>query len=286
MTESGKRQFFVARRSRGSGSCAKWRWMTPGRRWRPAFQSANGGKRNRIAAQRNSVICDRWPRRTGPSRAVSRVSVSRSPPLPDPSGASWSEGRAWELTPVAPRPIQPARRDARPPVVARRRARRAAQRCRDPRSRCRSRPRGRGPVQETRMSPAPACPRIRAAMCTAIPPMSQSSSSHSPVWMPMRISMPSVSAPARNASAQRMACVGPSNVVRCPSPVPSPTCRPGTLGRRRVGGLPGVHHAIGPQLPRSSTSRPMLMAPMCKPTWPTWPTPTAGSAPAGPKPGA
>ena len=43
-------------------------------------------------------------------------------------------------------------------------------------------------VRETRISPAPAWPRIRAAMCTAIPPMSASSSSHSPVWMPARIS--------------------------------------------------------------------------------------------------
>jgi glutaminyl-peptide cyclotransferase len=35
---------------------------------------------------------------------------------------------------------------------------------------------------------------MRAAMCTAIPAMSLSSSSHSPVWMPARISTPSVSA--------------------------------------------------------------------------------------------
>ena len=46
------------------------------------------------------------------------------------------------------------------------------------------------------------------------PPMSVSSSSHSPVWMPARISIPNVSASARNASAQRVACVGPSNVAR------------------------------------------------------------------------
>ena len=52
-------------------------------------------------------------------------------------------------------------------------------------------------VRETRISPAPAWPRIRAAMCTASPPMSVSSSSHSPVWMPARIWMPSVSASAR-----------------------------------------------------------------------------------------
>ena len=62
-------------------------------------------------------------------------------------------------------------------------------------------------------------PEIRAAMCTASPAISVSSSSHSPVWMPARISMPSVSASARKASAQRMACVGPSNVARWPSPV-------------------------------------------------------------------
>jgi hypothetical protein len=72
-------------------------------------------------------------------------------------------------------------------------------------------------VRETRMSPASAWPRMRAAMCTA--PMSASSSSHSPVWMPTWISMPNVSASARKASAQRMACVGPSNVMRWPSPV-------------------------------------------------------------------
>ena len=45
-------------------------------------------------------------------------------------------------------------------------------------------------VQETRMSPAPAWPQILAAMCTAIPPMSASSSSHSPVWMPARTRCP------------------------------------------------------------------------------------------------
>ena len=37
--------------------------------------------------------------------------------------------------------------------------------------------------------------------------------------------MPIVSASMRNASAQRMACVGPSNVARWPSPVSSPPCR-------------------------------------------------------------
>jgi hypothetical protein len=47
---------------------------------------------------------------------------------------------------------------------------------------------------ETRISPAAAWPRIRAAMCTAIPPMSEFSGSRSPMWMPKRISMPSVSA--------------------------------------------------------------------------------------------
>ena len=74
-------------------------------------------------------------------------------------------------------------------------------------------------VRETTMSPAPAWPSIRAAICTASPPMSAPSSSHSPVWIPARISIPNVSASARRASAQRIACVGPSNVARCPSPV-------------------------------------------------------------------
>ena len=38
--------------------------------------------------------------------------------------------------------------------------------------------------------------------------------------------MPSVSASARTASAHRMACVGPSNVVRWPSPVLFTTVSP------------------------------------------------------------
>ena len=39
--------------------------------------------------------------------------------------------------------------------------------------------------------------------------MSASNSSHSPVWMPARIWMPSVSASARRASAQRIAFARP-----------------------------------------------------------------------------
>jgi hypothetical protein len=77
-------------------------------------------------------------------------------------------------------------------------------------------------------------PRIRAAMCTAIPPMSASSSSHSPVWMPMRIWMPRVSASARTASAQRMAGVGPSKVARWPSPVLLTTVPPNRSVRSAV----------------------------------------------------
>src|SRR6476660_4309727 len=40
------------------------------------------------------------------------------------------------------------------------------------------------------------------------------------------ISIPHASASARRASAQRMACVGPSNVMRWPSPVPCTTESP------------------------------------------------------------
>ena len=167
------------------------------------------------------------------SRAGSTVSASPSPPRRGPSGASRSEARGWALTPVRPRPIPPARRDARRPGVARCRARHATRRCRGPRSPVPEPTTRSRTVRETRISPAPAWPRIRAAMCTAIPPMSVSSSSHSPVWMPARISMPSVSASARKASAQRMACVGPSNVVRWPSPVLFTTVPP-NLGVRRA----------------------------------------------------
>ncbi len=51
-------------------------------------------------------------------------------------------GPGWALTPVAPRPIRPARRGDRPPAAARCRARRAARRVRGPRSPCPSRPPG------------------------------------------------------------------------------------------------------------------------------------------------
>jgi hypothetical protein len=74
------------------------------------------------------------------------------------------------------------------------------------------------------------------------PPMSLSSSSHSPVWMPMRTSMPNVSASARKPSAQRMACVGPANVARSvlrpgASPTVSTASRLGVRQRRHFGPL-------------------------------------------------
>ena len=55
---------------------------------------------------------------------------------------------------------------------------------------------------------------MRAAMWTAMPPMSLSISSHSPVWIPARIWIANVSASAPRDSAQRMAWVGPSKVTR------------------------------------------------------------------------
>src|SRR5438552_10313625 len=44
-------------------------------------------------------------------------------------------------------------------------------------------------------------------------------SSHSPVWSPALISIPSGPTPSRMAQAQRMARAGPSKVARKPSPV-------------------------------------------------------------------
>ena len=142
--------------------------------------------------------------------------ASPSPRRRDPSGASRVEGRGWALTQVPPRPIPPAGHVDRPPEVARCRARHAARRYRDPRSPCPSRRPGH--AQCARRGSRPARPAQESARrCRK--PMSVSSSSHSPVWIPARISMPSVSASTRNASAQRMAWVGPSNVARWPSPV-------------------------------------------------------------------
>ena len=188
-------------------------------RLNPAATSAPTANRTSERVDSGSCSAREPSGRGGPSRAGSTVCAWPSPPRRGPTGASRSEGRGWALTPVPPR-----RDPARGPW------RSTASSCQVPGTpRSSTLPRSSKPVpepttrsrtvRETRMSPAPAWPRMRAAMCTAIPPMSVSSSSHSPVWMPARISMPSVSASARNASAQRMACVGPSNVVRWPSPV-------------------------------------------------------------------
>ena len=80
-----------------------------------------------------------------------------------------------------------------------------------PRSRspCPSRPPGpHGAGDEN--SPAPACSQIRAAMCTAIHRCGIQQFALASVDASAD-SIPSVSASARRASAQRMACVGPSN---------------------------------------------------------------------------
>jgi hypothetical protein len=55
-------------------------------------------------------------------------------------------------------------------------------------------------------------------MCTAIPDVGVQQFALAGVDAGADLE-PSVSASARNASAQRMACVGPSNVARWPSPV-------------------------------------------------------------------
>src|SRR5207247_2339743 len=67
--------------------------------------------------------------------------------------------------------------------------------------------RGRGPAA------------TRAPMWTAMPPTSSPMSSHSPVWSPALISIPSGPTPSRMAQAQRMARAGPSKAARKPSPV-------------------------------------------------------------------
>ena len=54
---------------------------------------------------------------------------------------------------------------------------------------------------------------IRAARCTAMPPMSSPRSSTSPVWIPTRISNPNGRSWSRNAFANRIARPGPSNVA-------------------------------------------------------------------------
>ena len=122
------------------------------------------------------------------------------------------------MTPVAPRPIPPERRGDQPLAVARCLARHAAQRCRGPENSCPSRPpgharclrrgcrrrrpgRGSAPRCARR---APRCrrPAVRTRRCECL------CGSRCPV-----------SRPARNASAQRIAWVGPSKVARWPSPV-------------------------------------------------------------------
>src|SRR4051794_40268294 len=74
-------------------------------------------------------------------------------------------------------------------------------------------------VLEVRTSPGPASDITRAAMCTAMPPMSEALSSHSPVWRPARISRPAIRTDSAMSLAQRTPRAGPSNVARKPSPV-------------------------------------------------------------------
>ena len=94
-----------------------------------------------------------------------------SPPRRGPNGASRSEGPGSASTPVPPRPIPPAGRGDPPPGVARCRARHAARRCRGLEARARADDQVTHGARHEDF-PAPAWPTIRAAMCTAIPPMS------------------------------------------------------------------------------------------------------------------
>ena len=209
---------------RGPRTAAGEGWVSESRPERTSERADSG----------SCSVATRWPGRGGPSRAGSTVCAWPSPPRRGPSGASRCEGRGWALTPVPPRPIPPAGRGDRPPGVARCRARHATRRCRGPRSPCPSRRPGHGRCARRGFRPrrpgrgsAPRCVR-RSRRCRS------SSSSHSPVWMPARISIPNVSASARKASAQRMACVGPSNVMRWPSPVLCTTVPPNRS--RELGG--------------------------------------------------
>ena len=78
---------------------------------------------------------------------------------------------------------------------------------------------------DTRTSPAVALAAIRAAMWTAIPPMSSPRRTHSPVCSPLRMSTPICGMRSASAVAHRTARVGPSKVASTPSPV-SLTNRP------------------------------------------------------------
>ena len=74
-------------------------------------------------------------------------------------------------------------------------------------------------VPETTISPAPAWATILAATFTAMPARSSPRRSHSPVWIPARISIPNGSnGIASMARAARIAFAGPSNTARNPSP--------------------------------------------------------------------
>ena len=74
-------------------------------------------------------------------------------------------------------------------------------------------------VRLAKTSPGPAKAAIRAAMWTAMPPMSSSRSSTSPVWSPARTDSPMPLASPPKLEANRAARAGPSKVARTPSPV-------------------------------------------------------------------
>jgi len=78
-------------------------------------------------------------------------------------------------------------------------------------------------VRDTRTSSAPAAAMIRAATCTAMPPMRSPRTSTSPRCIPARIRRSSPATLPRSERAQAMALAGPSNVASIPSPARSTT---------------------------------------------------------------
>ena len=89
-------------------------------------------------------------------------------------------------------------------------------------------------VLETRTSPAPPSDMIRAPTTTVIPPSFFPMCSHSPKWMPARISTPSSRTASVASHAQAIAEAGSLKLAKKPSPAVSCSVPPNRLIARRT----------------------------------------------------
>ena len=110
-------------------------------------------------------------------------------------------------------------------------------------------------VRETSTSPPCAAAQMRAPIESATPATFASWSSHSPVWIPARMSTPRGRTASIAAWAQRIARAGPSKVAKKPSPAVSRSCPRKWASWRRTEAWWRASRSRQARSPRSVASR-------------------------------